>query len=124
LQVESVKPGKYNKIKKRPKQNAQQTQTDSEEEENSCNINFGSLQVSIIIFNRFQNTNYLNYCQVHTLRKYKKTFKLKTAGLNKNDLISVISKHFMSIPVQKEKEIIAYFIYNVKNSHNEVEMNE
>ena len=46
-------------------------------------------------------------------------FKLKTAGFNKNQLVDVISKHFMSIPVQKEKEIIAYFIYNIKNNENQ-----
>lgn len=40
LSVEAVKPGKYNKIKKR------RGETDSEGEENSCNINFSSLQVS------------------------------------------------------------------------------
>jgi histone deacetylase complex subunit SAP30 len=58
--------------------------------------------------------------QVQTLRRYKKHFKVSTRpGLNKAQLAEIISKHFMTIPV-KEKEVLAYFIYSVKNGQNNV----
>jgi histone deacetylase complex subunit SAP30 len=54
--------------------------------------------------------------QVQTLRRYKKFYKVSTRpGLNKAQLADIISKHFMTIPV-KEKEVLAYFIYSVKQS--------
>lgn len=58
--------------------------------------------------------------QVQTLRRYKKVYRLKTAGINKNQLVEAVKSHFLTLPVQKEKEIIAYFIYNIKhNSENQ-----
>ena len=56
--------------------------------------------------------------QVQTLRKYKKFYKVSVRpGMNKAQLADLISKHFRTIPV-KEKEVITFFLYNVKNSKN------
>jgi histone deacetylase complex subunit SAP30 len=37
--------------------------------------------------------------------------------MNKAQLSEIISKHFRTIPV-KEKEVLTYFIYSVKNNAN------
>lgn len=59
---------------------------------------------------------YFYSLQVQTLRRYKKFYKISTRpGLNKAQLAEIVAKHFMTIPV-KEKEVLAYFIYNVKHS--------
>lgn len=56
--------------------------------------------------------------QVQTLRRYKKFYKVPTRpGMNKAQLADLISKHFRTIQV-KEKEVLTYFIYSVKNNSN------
>lgn len=56
--------------------------------------------------------------QVQTLRRYKKFYKVSTRpGMNKAQLADLISKHFRTIQV-KEKEVLTYFIYSVKNNSN------
>lgn len=56
--------------------------------------------------------------QVQTLRRYKKFYKVSTRpGMNKAQLADLISKHFRTIPV-KEKEVLTYFIYSIKNNSN------
>ncbi|XP_029431656.1 histone deacetylase complex subunit SAP30 isoform X2 [Rhinatrema bivittatum] len=56
--------------------------------------------------------------QVNTLRRYKRHFKLQARpGLNKAQLVEIISCHFRTIPVN-EKDTLTYFIYSVKNDKN------
>jgi len=62
--------------------------------------------------------------QVQTLRRYKKFYKVSTRpGMNKAQLADLIQSHFRTIPV-KEKEILTYFIYSIKNNSNKNGYNE
>lgn len=62
--------------------------------------------------------------QVQTLRRYKKFYKVSTRpGMNKAQLADLIQSHFRTIPV-KEKEVLTYFIYSVKNNSNKNGYNE
>jgi histone deacetylase complex subunit SAP30 len=47
---------------------------------------------------------------VATLKQYRRTFKLRTRhNISKGDLVSIVSKHFATIPVN-ENDIIAHFL--------------
>ncbi|MCL4130942.1 UNVERIFIED_CONTAM: hypothetical protein GTU68_006009 [Idotea baltica] len=56
--------------------------------------------------------------QVNTLRRYKRHYKISTnPGLNKAQLVDIITKHFHTIPVA-EKECLTYFIYMIKTNNS------
>ncbi|KAF2346025.1 Histone deacetylase complex subunit SAP30 Sin3 binding domain [Trinorchestia longiramus] len=54
--------------------------------------------------------------QVNTLRRFKKHYKISTKpGLNKAQLVDILWRQFVTIPVA-EKECLTYFIYMIKNN--------
>ncbi|XP_065183371.1 histone deacetylase complex subunit SAP30L-like [Sycon ciliatum] len=64
----------------------------------------------------------LSQLQVNTLRRYKRHFKLQVRpGLNKAQLVEVVSRHFSSIPVSSEREILAYFIFMAKSHKSKLD---
>lgn len=53
---------------------------------------------------------------VNTLRRYRRHFKLASRpGLNKSQLAEVVAKHFKTLAVHNEKEVISYFLYMAKH---------
>lgn len=57
----------------------------------------------------------LSVLQLNTLRKFKKHYKIPSRpGLNKAQLVELLTPHFVSLPVC-EKDVLTHFIYNVKN---------
>jgi len=61
---------------------------------------------------------------MQVLRKYKKSFKIHTRQcVQKPQLVEILMKHFLAMPVS-EKEIIAFFIYMVKQKKNKVDFKD
>ena len=62
-----------------------------------------------------QNVN-LNHMNIESLKKYKRVYKLRTRANNtsKSEMVSLVQKHFQTMPVPDEAETIETFIYNIK----------
>ncbi|XP_030242910.1 histone deacetylase complex subunit SAP30 homolog isoform X2 [Drosophila navojoa] len=56
------------------------------------------------------------------LRRYKRHFKVQTRqGMKRAQLADTIMKHFKTIPIKEESEIITYFVYMVKMGSNKLD---
>jgi len=67
----------------------------------------------------------LHSLQVNTLRRYKRYYRIATKpGLNKTQLAEEMSRHFRTIPVYPEKEIVNHFVYTIKSNTNKLDFNQ